>query len=164
MPSAIAMAQFVSPIGVILLSANETHLVSVRIKVTGHAAIVTGHTILAEALTQVSDWFAGQRQSFDLPLASLDSCGGQGLRDGIAAIPYGETRTYGALARQIGSIARAVGQACKTNAYPLIIPCHRVTSAAGPEFYSAGDGARTKGWLLDFEQNHLPPERRTRLI
>ena len=164
MNGAIAMAQFVSPIGVVLMSADETHLVSVRIAGTGAAAGVTGHPVLAEALSQVRDWFAGQRQDFDLPLVSLDSAEGQALRDGISAIPYGETRTYGAVAQERGSIARAVRQACKTNAYPLIIPCHRVTSATGPEFYSAGEGARTKGRLLDFEQSRLPPEQRTRLL
>jgi methylated-DNA-[protein]-cysteine S-methyltransferase len=161
---AIAVAQFISPIGVIQMSADETHLVSVRIKAAGNAASVTGHPILAEALSQIRDWFAGQRQDFNLPLVPLNTAEGRALRDGIAAIPYGETRTYGTVAQERGSIARAVGQACKTNNYPLIIPCHRVTSAAGPEFYSAGEGARTKGWLLDFEQDHLPAARRTRLI
>ncbi len=164
MHSAIAMAQFVSPIGVILISADGTHLVSVQIKESGNAASVTGHPVLADALTQIRDWFSGTRADFDLPLLPLDSGDGRRLRAGIAAIPYGETQTYGAVAAQIGSIARAVGQACKTNAYPLIIPCHRVISAAGPEYYSAGEGARTKGWLIDFEQSHLPPERRTRLL
>ena len=164
MHSAIAMAQFISPIGIIVLSADENHLISCRIMTKGSAATVTGHPILAKALSQVQDWFLGKRQSFDVPLVPLTSPEGQALRTGIAAIPYGETLTYGSVAARTGSVARAVGQACKTNAYPLVIPCHRVTSAAGPEFYSAGNGARTKGWLLDFEQNHLPANKRTRLI
>ena len=161
---AIAVAQLATPIGMIVMTADDTRLVSVRITAEAGAASVTGHPVLAEALSQVRDWFAGQRQDFDLPLVLLDSAEGRALREGIAAIPYGETRTYGAVAQERGSIARAVGQACKTNAYLLIIPCHRVTSATGPEFYSAGVGARTKGWLLDFEQSHLPPEQRTRLL
>ncbi len=160
----ISVAQYVSPIGMVLLSADETRLVSVQIRPAGSAAHVTGHPVLAKALSQIRDWFAGHRQEFDLPLVPLETAEGRALRDGIAAIPYGATRTYGAVALERGSIARAVGQACKANAYPLIIPCHRVTSAAGPEFYSAGNGARTKGWLLDFEQNHLHPNQRTRLI
>jgi methylated-DNA-[protein]-cysteine S-methyltransferase len=74
------------------------------------------------------------------------------LRAGIAGVPYGETLTYGALARLIDSAPRAVGQACKRNPFPIIIPCHRVTSASGPEHYSGGAGISTKAWLLDFEQ------------
>jgi methylated-DNA-[protein]-cysteine S-methyltransferase len=57
-----------------------------------------------------------------------------------------------------------VGQACKSNPFPIIIPCHRVVSASGTEYYSGGNGPRTKTWLIDFEQDHLPPEKRTRLI
>jgi methylated-DNA-[protein]-cysteine S-methyltransferase len=122
------------------------------------------HPILARAIEQLRAWLSGARQDFDLPLLDLPTHDAQRLRMAIAAIPYGETRTYGEIAAEHGSIARAVGQACKTNAYPLIIPCHRVTSAAGPEYYSAGDGPRTKSWLLDFEYAQLPLEKRTRLI
>jgi methylated-DNA-[protein]-cysteine S-methyltransferase len=161
---AIAMAQFASPVGIIVLSADDTHLISVKIRAAAGAATVTGHGILAAALTQISEWFNGLRTDFDLPLIPSDTAEGQLLRGGIADIPYGATRTYGDVATRCQSAARAVGQACKTNPYPLIIPCHRVISASGPEFYSAGEGARTKGWLLDFEQNHLPPEQRTRLL
>ena len=72
--------------------------------------------------------------------------------------------TYGELAANCGSVARAVGGACKSNPFPIIIPCHRVTSAAGPEYYSGGDGPRTKTWLLDFEYSNLPEPQRTRLL
>ena len=113
----------------------------------------------ADSFGQVASANAFDRQAytFSPPEAAR-------LRAGIAAIPFGETRTYGAVADATGSIARAVGQACKTNAFPIIIPCHRVTSAAGPEYYSAGDGPRTKTWLLDYEYAQLPLEKRTRLI
>lgn len=164
MPGATATASFSSPIGAITLAASDTHLLGVRIARDAPATAATGHPVLKDALEQFSQWFAGERTGFDLPLAPLDSEEGERLRAGIAAIPYGETRTYGAVADQTGSIARAVGQACATNPYPILIPCHRVVSASGPEYYSAGQGPRTKTWLLDFEHDHLPPERRTRLL
>lgn len=133
-------------------------------KGTGAPGGDISHPILARALTQLYDWFSGARNDFDLPLVAPTAPDAVRLRAAIAAIPYGETRTYGAIATDQGVIARAIGQACKTNPYPIIIPCHRVTSAAGPEYYSAGDGPRTKSWLLDFEYAQLPPEKRTRLI
>ena len=162
-----ATACFDSPIGTILLHAGNAALMSLKILPDRPAHLDNGgeaHPIVAMAIHQLSQYFAGTRQDFDLPLQALPSAEGQMLRAAIAAIPYGETRTYGAVADRCGSSARAIGQACKTNAYPLLIPCHRVTSATGPDYYSAGQGPRTKSWLLDFEYTHLPPEKRTRLL
>ncbi|MFM7028943.1 MAG: methylated-DNA--[protein]-cysteine S-methyltransferase [Chakrabartia sp.] len=163
-----ATACFKSPLGLIRLDADDRALLAVRLPRSGAPQDSPpgdiAHPILRRALDQLGEYFAGQRQAFDLPLHPPAGSEGAALRAGIAAIPYGETRTYGDIAAQCGSIARAVGQACKTNAFPLLIPCHRVTSAAGPEYYSAGDGPRTKSWLLDFEYDHLPLEKRTRLI
>lgn len=159
----LATARFETPIGGITLFADDEALRGVRI---GRATTFcqSDHPIISAAYAQLMAWFAGQRTHFDIPLAPLETPEGVALRAGIAAIPFGETMTYGALAARVGSVARAVGQACKTNAFPIIIPCHRVISTSGPEYYSAGDGARTKTWLLDFEYNHLPQDRRTRLL
>jgi len=162
-----ATACFTSPLGSILLRADDACLIDLKIATHNPGSEGMGdisHPILAQAIAQLSDWFSGVRQAFDLPLVPAQQPEAARLRAGIAAIPFGETRTYGAVAGATRSIARAVGQACKTNAFPIIIPCHRVTSAAGPEYYSAGNGPRTKTWLLDFEYAQLPREKRTRLI
>jgi methylated-DNA-[protein]-cysteine S-methyltransferase len=165
MAGPIATARIDTPIGVIALWADDAWLTGLRILPNQRGqADAPNHPVLCDAMTQLRDWFGGTRTSFDLPLMPLDTSEGEALRAGIAAIPYGETRTYGAVASRTGSVARAVGQACKTNRFPVIIPCHRVTSASGPEFYSAGDGARTKSWLIDFEYAHLPHDKRTRLL
>ncbi len=77
------------------------------------------------------------------------------LREALLAIPIGETRTYGALARQLGSSARAVGAACRANPLPLLVPCHRVVAADGPGGYAGqrtGLRARFKAWLLEQER------------
>lgn len=170
MPGRTATIRIESPIGMLTICASDRHLLSVRIAHSGECGAVssrsatTSHPILDAARSQIDAWFAGTRQDFTLPLAPLNSEEGEKLRGAIASIPYGHTATYGALADRTGSVARAVGQACKTNPFPLIIPCHRVTSTSGPEFYSGGDGPRTKTWLLDFEYAHLPPDKRTRLL
>ena len=153
MQSLCAITHIRSPIGIITLSANDHHLLSVMIGGDPHIPAPTAtHPLLAEACAQIADWFAGTRQDFNLPLAPLASERGNQLRAGIAAIAYGQTLTYGALAIKLGSAPRAVGQACMRNPFPLIIPCHRVTSASGPEHYSGGDGVRTKAWLIGFER------------
>ena len=107
------------------------------------------------ASAQLAEYFAGKRRDFDLPLQPARSDRGTALRLGIAAIGYGETASYGALAKALDSGPRAVGQACRRNPFPIVIPCHRVTSASGPEHYSGGDGVATKSWLLAFERRQL---------
>jgi methylated-DNA-[protein]-cysteine S-methyltransferase len=160
-----ATASVITPIGLVVLTATQDALISVRIRPQGgQASIPATHPLLTDAARQMHDWFAGKRTDFDIPLIALGSAEGESLRAGIASVAYGETLTYGALADRIGSVPRAVGQACKTNPYPIIIPCHRVVSSAGPEFYSGGAGPRTKSWLLDFEYDHLPADKRNRLL
>lgn len=154
MQSLCAIARIATPIGLVELTADYAVLVGVRIDPAdkGPNHIPVGHGLLQTAATQMLDWFEGKHKDFDLPLAPLSTLRGKALRAGIAAIGYGETLTYGELAMQIGSAARAVGQACRRNPFPIIIPCHRVTSAGVQEFYSGGEGPRTKAWLIAFEQ------------
>lgn len=106
--------------------------------------------LLTEALSQLQAYFDHRLTRFDLPLAW-----GTGLhekvRRAMAAIPFGETRTYGDLSRQIGAAAQAVGQACGTNPIPILIPCHRILGAKGLGGFSAKGGVETKVWLLKHE-------------
>jgi methylated-DNA-[protein]-cysteine S-methyltransferase len=72
----------------------------------------------------------------------------------LQAIPAGQTRTYGELARQLGSGARAVGNACRNNPVSVVVPCHRVVAVSGPGGYSGhmtGAPLRRKRWLLAHE-------------
>lgn len=69
----------------------------------------------------------------------------------MAAIPFGATRSYGDLAREIGRPAQAIGQACGANPIPILIPCHRVLAARGLGGFSAWGGVETKVWLLRHE-------------
>jgi len=106
--------------------------------------------LLRRALEQVTDWFAGRRQAFDLPLAPAEGFAAR-MRAAMLAIPYGETRTYGEIARDLGVSAQAVGQGCGANPLPLIVPCHRVLAADGTGGYSGGGGVETKIALLRHE-------------
>jgi methylated-DNA-[protein]-cysteine S-methyltransferase len=160
MTAQTATASLMSPIGVIRLCTEGDELVSVRIDPDGaEAHPVPATPLLAEATRQLKAYFAQERRAFDLPLRPLPSQRGEALRKGIESVPYGETLTYGKLAAQVGSAPRAVGQACKRNPFPILIPCHRVTSTTGPEYYSGGAGAATKAWLIEFEKGQTPWKR-----
>jgi methylated-DNA-[protein]-cysteine S-methyltransferase len=108
---------------------------------------------LRKAARALQDYFDGAANAPDLPLAPAGTAFQQRVWAAMRAIPPGQTRTYGEIAREIGSTARAVGQACGANPIPILIPCHRVTAAAGAlGGFSGGDGPVTKQWLLDHER------------
>ena len=96
--------------------------------------------LLRCATTQIGEYFAGKRTEFDLPLRVKGSEFQQAVCDAMLAIPFGETVTYGDIARQLNAPAQAVGQACGGNPIPLIIPCHRVLGANGLGGFSGGGG------------------------
>lgn len=107
------------------------------------------------ALEQIADYLAGKRKSFNLPIdwSVLTPFQLKALRATLE-IPYGEVRTYGELAQELGKprAARAVGRAEATNPMPLVIPCHRVIGADGKlHGYGTGNGLETKAWLLRLE-------------
>lgn len=155
MCAAPATARIETPIGIVELVATGDVLTSVRIiPGTGMERADRENSALDRAVEQMRGYFAGQRKSFDIPLEVATSEEAHQLRSAIVSIPFGETETYGAVARRSGTIARAIGQACKSNRFPIIIPCHRVISSSGREYYSAGAGPETKAWLIDFEAEH----------
>lgn len=135
-----------SPLGPLSLTEDAGLITALHWRAHGG----TPTPLLAEALTQLQAYFDRRLTRFDLPLAW-----GTGLhekvRRAMAAIPFGETRTYGDLSRQIGAPAQAVGQACGANPIPIIIPCHRILGAQGLGGFSAKGGVETKVWLLKHE-------------
>ena len=112
---------------------------------------------LAElAARQVERYLADPDFAFVLPLAKVGSPFQHKVWDAIASIPRGSVRTYGHVAKMIGSAPRAVGQACGANWYPLVIPCHRVTASGGLGGFSNHDDENgfhlsVKRWLLAHE-------------
>lgn len=108
--------------------------------------------LLERAARQLAEYFAGDRQSFDLPLAPKGTDFQQQVYRAMQAIPFGETRSYGEIAASLDGCARAVGSACGSNPIPVIIPCHRVLASGGkPGGFSGKGGLDTKKRLLDLE-------------
>ncbi len=150
-------AQIATPIGTITVAAEGPMLVSLSIGDADGPVPRGTAGVLARAVAQLQAWFNGDLTAFDLPLMPLITPRGEVLRQGMIDIGYGETASYGALAKRLGSAPRAIGQACAHNPLPIIVPCHRILSAGDVlGAYSAGDGPRTKAWLLAHEQRHRP--------
>jgi methylated-DNA-[protein]-cysteine S-methyltransferase len=106
--------------------------------------------LLAEGLRQLQAYFDRRLERFDLPLdwgVGLNAA----VRRAMAAIPMGETRTYGQIAKVVGAAPQAVGQACGANPLPIVIPCHRVTGTDWFGGFSAPGGVETKAALLRHE-------------
>lgn len=103
------------------------------------------------AIAQLAEYFAGQRQVFDLPLRPVVTPFQQRFYAALCAIPYGQTQTYGDLSDALGASAQAIGRACGANTIPIIIPCHRVLAANNLGGFSGLGGVETKVALLRLE-------------
>ena len=148
-----------SPVGDLTLVASDRGLVAVlwpdddpgRVRLEASTQ-QPDHPILAQAASQLDDYFNGARRSFDLPLDFRGTAFQQRVWAALLAIPYGETRSYGDIAAAIGqpTASRAVGAANGRNPISIIAPCHRVVGSNGALTGFAG-GLETKIWLLDHE-------------
>ncbi len=108
--------------------------------------------LLAEAAAQLTAYDQGRLQQFDLPYRVSGSEFQRQVCDLMYAIPLGETRTYGDIAKDLGQPPQPVGQACGANPIPVIIPCHRVLAANGLGGFSGDGGIETKVALLRHER------------
>ena len=139
-----------SPVGPLTITAEGGAITAIDFAAGGEPRPNAG--LLAEAAHQLGDYFAGTRQGFDLPLAPHGTPFRLKVWEAMQAIPYGETRSYGDLARILRTAPRAVGGACGANPIPLVIPCHRVTGSGGAlGGFSGGAGCDTKRQLLGLE-------------
>ena len=136
-----------TPVGV--LSVSERDGAVVRLAWSAEA---TGQSALLDrALEQLRAYFAGELTEFDLPLQVEGSEFQKAVCAAMLAIPFGETRTYGDIASDLGAPPQPVGNACGGNPIPVIIPCHRVLSASGLGGFSGQGGVETKVALLKHE-------------
>lgn len=141
-----------SPLGPLTLTAAEGCLVALD---WGAFPPVGEDLVLFEAARQLDEYFAGRRVDFSLPLRPVGTPFQCRVWELMRTIPAGRTATYGDMARQLGSVARAVGGACGANPLPIVIPCHRVVSATGKGGYSGFGGLDTKDWLMDHERRMM---------
>lgn len=117
----------------------------------------TSDPLLDRAEQQLGEYFAGERREFDLPLASDGTTFQQLVWAELQRIPYGETASYGDIARRLGyepGVSRAVGAANGANPIPVVVPCHRVIGSDGSLTGYAG-GLERKRTLLDLERPGL---------
>ena len=147
-----------SPIGPIAIDVADDAVVAIHL-LGKRKAPVSGnsdHPLLHVAASQIDEYFCARRHTFDLPIMLLGTPFRRRAWEALARIPFGQTRSYGDIASEIGSAARAVGGACGANPITLVIPCHRVVAAGGSlGGFSGGTGCDTKQWLLQHEQNML---------
>jgi methylated-DNA-[protein]-cysteine S-methyltransferase len=156
--SASARLVIDSPLGRILLVGDDEAVTGLTIETDAGfadgAAPSRSNAVLDRAAEQLGEYFAGARQSFDVPLRLGGTEFQRAVWAELAAIPFGQVRSYGELGRATGRLTagRAVGGAVGANPVPLLIPCHRVlASDRRITGYSAGRGVPTKILLLDHE-------------
>lgn len=155
----LSRATMPSPVGELTLVASEEGLVAIlwendkpgRVRLA-EAIHDPAHTVLALAIAELNQYFAGKLQTFTVPLAPEGTEFQLRAWRALSTIPYGETRSYGELARQIGSpkAFRAVGAANGRNPLSIIVPCHRAIGANGTLTGFAG-GLEAKRLLLTLE-------------
>ena len=152
-----------SPVGALKLVAHDHALVAVMWDNEDHkrvrfAELVENqqHPMLHQVKQQLKEYFAGQRQQFDLPLDFQGTAFQQQVWQALLQIPYGETRSYKQIAFQLGNekAVRAVGAANGKNPISIIAPCHRVIGSGGALVGFAG-GLDKKQILLSLEQGQI---------
>lgn len=143
-------------VGIAELGGKITHL---YFSETPPDSVLEETPLLASAAKQLREYFNGARRTFDLPLAPEGTAFQRSVWDRLREIPYGETRSYGEIAREIGNAkaSRAVGMSNHRNPIAIVIPCHRVIGAGGKLVGYAG-GLDIKRALLNLECGHSLPE------
>ena len=137
-----------SPVGDIAVSEADGAIVALD---WGWGRDQSETPLLLRARDQLEAYFDAELLDFDLPLAPHGTAYRQRVWAALRRIPLGATRTYAAIAREVGGSARAVGGANAANPIPILIPCHRVVAAGHLGGYSGGDGLPTKRFLLSLE-------------
>ena len=153
-----------SPLGPLLMTAGETGISGLYMDtdLEGHigpgADWVEDAARFEEARRQLDEYFAGHRTEFDLPLSPRGTAFQREVWAALQTIPYGEVRSYGQIAAQIGrpGASRAVGLANGRNPISVIVPCHRVIGASGA-LTGYGGGLPRKRLLLDLEARGREP-------
>ena len=149
-----------SPVGELTLVADDRGLAAIlwqddrpgRVRL-GALVEKTDHPVLLETERQLGEYFAGERRSFDVPLSFAGTDFQKRVWAALLAIPFGETRSYGEIAHQLGApgASRAVGAANGRNPISIIAPCHRVVGSNGKLTGFAG-GLDAKAFLLALER------------
>lgn len=159
----VRYTRLTTPVGPILVADADEGLVAIHFENGRRPVLARGRrrvdpswrlvdpTAIGAAV-QLTEYFAGTRRAFAVRLAPQGTAFQRRVWAAVAAIPYGKTRSYGAIATEIGapSAVRAVGAANGQNPWPIVVPCHRVIGSDG-SLTGFGGGLPTKRALLEFE-------------
>ena len=146
-----------APFATLGIVTSDTHVTGIRYLSKAHPAQVPKRNSIAHlACVQIQAYLENPEFAFDLPLRLAGTHHRLAVWEAMQRIPAGRVRTYGELARELGSSARAVGGACGANPVPLVVPCHRIIASNGG--IGGFMGAREEGfelaikrWLLGHE-------------
>jgi methylated-DNA-[protein]-cysteine S-methyltransferase len=154
-----------SPIGPVLFLGDEDGLVALHLEKKRYgpeqpAEASRNDDVFAAAREQMAAYFKGDLKEFDVPLAADGTPFQKTVWRALMDIPFGETESYGALAKRIGhdGAARAVGLANGHNPIAIVVPCHRVIGSNG-SLTGYGGGIERKKWLLEHERRFWPSKR-----
>ena len=157
-PTPLFLRRMDSPIGRILLTGDGTAVTSLVIERNGvlplDSAAEHGDDVLETAVAQLTEYFSGRRQSFDVPVVARGTEFQRAVWQYLNTLKFGAVASYGEIGRTTGrpTAGRAVGGAVGANPVPILVPCHRVlASNRRITGYSGGNGIPTKVWLLDHE-------------
>ncbi len=143
MTTSTSTIPFESPVGRLVLESDGDVLVTIWLPSQARRPSGSTHDVppvLKETASQLEEYFAGTRRDFDVPMALDGTEFQRAVWRELTRIPYGETISYGELARRVGrpNGPRAVGQANGKNPIPIIVPCHRVVASNGIGGYGGG--------------------------
>tara|TARA_R110002050_G_scaffold57423_3_gene128909 strand:+ start:64534 stop:65019 length:486 start_codon:yes stop_codon:yes gene_type:complete len=157
MNNTLSKTVLITPVGRILLHTSETHLCGVKLLINSHEA-ETEHVqspIAQQTVEQFQSYFIDGQSEWTLPLIERGTVFQKKVWQHLQSIPSGETQTYSEIAQTLETSARAIGNACRTNPFAIVIPCHRVVSKLGFGGYfgkKEGYEIDLKQWLLDHER------------
>ncbi len=146
-------ALYESPFGKLVIRYAEDVVVGIDVHLVEDPEEAEESPLTALVASQLDEYFAGERKAFDFPMALSGTDFQKSVWKALQAIPYGETQTYGEIARAIGNpkAARAVGMANNRNPISIVVPCHRVIGVGG-KLVGYGGGLKMKEGLLDLER------------
>lgn len=145
-----------APVGLLGIRMHQDKLVGIDLAPQSACVAGAPRGAARGVLDQLFHYFEDPAWQFDVALAMHGTAFQQRVWRALRQIPPGSTRSYGALAAELGSSARAVGGACRRNPIPIVVPCHRIIAAGGGTGgfmgQRAGEALAIKTWLLDHER------------
>ncbi|MEN6588013.1 MAG: methylated-DNA--[protein]-cysteine S-methyltransferase [Sulfuricella sp.] len=156
----VYQARLVTPFAVLGIVTDHEQLTGIDFLPVETKALEPQNLFAREVCAQLQAYLADPQFIFELPLLPRGTPYQQKVWQALLKIPAGQSESYGALARQLGSAPRAIGQACGANPIPVVIPCHRVLGKDGlGGFMNHSDGGalQIKRWLLEHEHVQLRP-------